>query len=181
MYEPAEDTFFLDDVLKNYQGKNALEIGIGSGYLTHRLCQNFELVVGTDISFDSLLFAKNNSLKNDRNKFLVCTDLGLSLKNKFDLIVSNPPYLPEGPVKFEDQTIHGGPEGIELSLKLTESCVYLLSETGKLLIVRSNLSNLHKMDQHIKGLFLQSKIVARKRLFFEILEVVELSGINYQS
>jgi len=115
MYKPAEDTFFLEDALKFYKGKCALEIGIGSGYLTHGLCKNYNLVVGTDISFNSLLFAKSNYLKNDNNVFLVCTDLAFPLQNKFDLIISNPPYLPQESVQFEDNTVHGGAKGIELS------------------------------------------------------------------
>jgi release factor glutamine methyltransferase len=175
MYKPSEDTFFLEDMIKCYKGRCALEIGIGSGYLTHILCKNFKLVVGTDISFNSLLFAKNNYLKNDNNAFLVCTDLALPLKNKFDLIISNPPYLPQGSVQFEDNTVHGGTKGFELGLKIIKSCLNLLNETGKLLIVRSNLSDLRRMDQMIQELSINSRVLARKRLFFEELEILELS------
>lgn len=175
MYKPAEDTFFLEDVIKCYKGRYALEIGIGSGYLTHSLCKNFKLVVGTDISFNSLLFAKSNYLKNDDNAFLVCTDLALPLQKKFDLIISNPPYLPQGSVQFEDDTVHGGAKGFELSLKLIHSCRHLLNKTGKLLIVRSNLSDLRKMDEMVQELSINRRVLARKRLFFEELEILELS------
>lgn len=181
MYEPAEDTYFLEDVIKNYRGKFALEIGIGSGYLLHCLRKNFDYVVGTDISFDSLLFAKNNSVKYDDNTYLICTDLALSIKNKFDLIISNPPYLPHGDSKIEDNTVHGGLDGFEFSLRLIKSCISLLNDAGQLLIVRSNLSNLDKMDQKIRGLFTNSKVVARKNFFFEVLDVLELSGKIYPS
>lgn len=175
MYKPAEDTFFLEDALKFYKGKCALEIGIGSGYLTHGLCKNYNLVVGTDISFNSLLFAKSNYLKNDNNVFLVCTDLAFPLQNKFDLIISNPPYLPQGSVQFEDNTVHGGAKGIEVSLKLIKNCLPLLNRTGKFLIVRSNLSDLRRMDQMMQELSINKRVVARKRLFFEELEILELS------
>lgn len=176
MYRPAEDTFFLEDVIKCYTGRCALEIGIGSGYLTHSLCKNFNLVVGTDIAFNSLLFAKSNYLKNDDNAFLVCTDLALPLQIKFDLIISNPPYLPQESVQLEDNTVHGGARGFELSLKLIKSCLHLLNKTGKLLIVRSNLSNLGRMDQMVQELSINSRVLARKRLFFEELEILELYG-----
>ena len=53
-YLPAEDTFFLADRLKDLRGKSALDIGCGSGYLTDILNTNFQLVVGTDISFNTL-------------------------------------------------------------------------------------------------------------------------------
>src|ERR1044072_9990196 len=94
MYSPSEDTYFMEDILANYRGKIALEVGIGSGYLTKLLCKNFEFVVGTDIDIASIMYAKNNNLANFSNKLLVCSDLSLPLKCKFDLIVSNPPYLP---------------------------------------------------------------------------------------
>lgn len=176
MYEPAEDTFFLEDTIKHYKGESALEIGVGSGYLTHRLCKNFNHVVGTDISFNSLVSAKSTYLKNDDNAFLICTDLASPLQNKFDLIVSNPPYLPHGSAQFEDNAVHGGTKGFELSLKLIKSSLHLLNNTGKLLIVRSNLSDLRKMDQMIQDLSIYGHVLARKKLFFEELEILELSG-----
>ena len=54
-YLPAEDTFFLADQLKDLSGNSALDIGCGSGYLTDVLRLNFQLVVGTDISFNTLI------------------------------------------------------------------------------------------------------------------------------
>ena len=54
MYEPAEDTFFLEDYIKNQKGQCALEIGTGSGYLTKILEKNFDFVVGTDIDFSAI-------------------------------------------------------------------------------------------------------------------------------
>ena len=61
-YLPAEDTFFLADGLKDLCGKSALDIGCGSGYLTDILNSNFQLVVGTDISFNTLC-TQNYKLK----------------------------------------------------------------------------------------------------------------------
>ena len=37
MYNPSDDTFFIEDIIINYKGNYALEIGIGSGYLTRYL------------------------------------------------------------------------------------------------------------------------------------------------
>ena len=54
-YLPAEDTFFLADQLHGLTGYSALDIGCGSGFLTNVLKLNFELVVGTDISFNTLI------------------------------------------------------------------------------------------------------------------------------
>ena len=62
-YLPAADTFFLADQLKGLSGNSALDIGCGSGYLTDVLKSAFELVVGTDISFNTL-FEQNYKTQN---------------------------------------------------------------------------------------------------------------------
>ena len=180
MYCPSEDTYFMEDILANYRGKIALEIGIGSGYLTRLLCTNFEFVVGTDIDINSIMYAKNNTLANISNKLLVCSDLGLPLKCKFDLIISNPPYLPTEFGNLDDTAVYGGKKGIELTIRLLRSIQLQLSEIGKIVIMRSTLSDLKKMDDFIDELFLNNKIIAEKTFFFESLEILELSGLrNY--
>jgi release factor glutamine methyltransferase len=178
MYCPSEDTYFMEDILANYRGKIALEIGIGSGYLTRLLCTNFEFVVGTDIDINSIMYAKNNTLANISNKLLVCSDLGLPLKCKFDLIICNPPYLPTEFGNLDDTAVYGGKKGIELTIRLLRSIQLQLSERGKIVIMRSTLSDLKKMDDFIDKLFLNNKIIAKKTFFFESLEILELSGLR---
>ena len=68
MYNPSDDTFFIADFISNYSGNYALEIGIGSGYLTEILCKNFKYVFGTDIDFTSVKHSKY-FLRNFKNKF----------------------------------------------------------------------------------------------------------------
>ena len=146
MYRPSEDTYFMEDILTNYRGKIALEVGIGSGYLTRLLCTNFEFVVGTDLDVNSIMYAKNNTLANISNKLLVCSDLSLPLKCKFDLIISNPPYLPKEFGNLVDTAVYGGKKGIELTIRLLRSIQLQLTERGKIVIMRSTLSDLKKMD-----------------------------------
>lgn len=178
MYGPSEDTYFMEDILANYRGNIALEVGIGSGYLTRLLCTNFEFVVGTDIDVDSIMYAKNNTLANISNKLLVCSDLSLPLKCKFDLIISNPPYLPTDLGNLDDISVYGGKKGIELTIRLLRSIQLQLSERGKIVLMRSTLADLKKMDDFIDNLFLSSKIIAKKAFFFESLEILELSGVR---
>lgn len=179
MYQPAEDTFLMEDAIKNYQGNFALEIGIGSGYLTRKLCSSFSFVIGTDLNFDSIVYAKNNTLLANSNKLLLCTDLGSALNFKFDLIISNPPYLPKDTLRgFEDNAIYGGTEGIELTLRILNSSLPLLHDNGKILLSRSSLSNIQKMDDFIDRLFFKKRVLLRKNLFFESLEIIELAGVR---
>ena len=182
MYKPAEDTFLMEDVLKDYHGNFALEIGIGSGYLTQRLCSNYAFVIGTDLNFESIVYAKNNTLLANSNKLLICTDLGSPLNFKFDLIVSNPPYLPtDTEWESEDNTVYGGKEGIELTFRIINSALSLLHDNGKILLLRSSLSNLEQMDNFIDKLFFKKRVLLRKNLFFEFLEIIELAGVRNTS
>lgn len=72
-------------------------------------------------------------------------------------------------------------KGIELTIRLLRSVQLQLSERGKIVIMRSTLSDLKKMDDFINKLFSNTKIIARKTFFFESLEILELSGVRYSS
>ena len=112
---------------------------------------------------------------------MVCSDLSLPLKCKFDLIISNPPYLPTEFGNLDDTAVYGGKKGIELTIRLLRSIQLQLSECGKIVILRSSLSDLNKMDDFIDKLFLNNKILAKKNFFFESLEILELSGVRNSS
>ena len=66
-YPPSEDTFFIANNIENEKGISALDLGSGSGYLTKLLCENFSLVVGTDINYNVL---QNQSSYKTQN--LIC-------------------------------------------------------------------------------------------------------------
>ncbi len=164
-YAPAEDTYFLEDNIVNEKGKNALDIGTGSGYLTRTLSQNFSQVIGTDIDFNSLI----NQSKKIKNR--ICCDAADAIDCKFDLIVCNMPYLQSD--EIWDRRVDGGKEGIEIPLKIIKSAVKCLNDSGKMLFVTSSLANYKKLIDESEKLGLELKIVARKKLFFEELIIVK--------
>ena len=164
-YAPAEDTYFLEDNLVNEKGKNALDIGTGSGYLTRTLSKNFSQVIGTDIDFDSLI-NQNKKIKNR-----ICCDAADALNCKFDLIVCNMPYLQSD--EISDRKVDGGKEGVEVPLKIIKSAVKCLNDSGKMLFVTSSLANYEKLIEESQKLGLDLKIVDKKKLFFEELIIVE--------
>ena len=86
-YLPAEDTFFLADIIEKESGNMALDIGCGSGYLTNILKNSFNLVIGTDISYNTL------RVQNYKVENVVCCNSADALQLKFDLIICNLPYL----------------------------------------------------------------------------------------
>ena len=190
MYLPSDDSILLANCLKDYHGNLALDIGVGSGIITETLCQNFEYVTGTDIVIETLKRCKesivryrqsdNNMVsKRDMRFELICTDAASAFRSStFDLIVSNPPYLPddydnEGR-KIHDRTIYGGPTGIELTLHIIRSSLSSLRRDGRLVTIVSSLSNVSSLYQLTHQLNLSIKKIAQKKMFFETVSVIEI-------
>ncbi len=164
-YPPSEDTFFIVDNIENEKGGFALDVGSGSGYLTKLLSENFSFVVGTDINFDVL---KNQTYKT---KNIVCCSGSDALKIKFDFIVCNLPYLATDEIM--DVATDGGKEGFEIPKKIFDSVVSNMAENGKFVFVTSTLSNYQKLIEYAQKLGLTTRIMAKKKLFFEDLILIE--------
>jgi len=164
-YPPSEDTFFIVDNIENEKGNFALDVGSGSGYLTKLLSKNFSFVVGTDINFNVL---KNQTYKT---KNIVCCNGSDALKIKFDFIVCNLPYLATDTII--DIATDGGEEGFEIPKKIFDSVINNMAENGKFIFVTSSLSNYQKLIEYAQKLGLKTRIMAKKKLFFEELILVE--------
>jgi len=178
MYTPSEDSFLLADSICQYKGWRALEIGVGSGLLLKILEKNFAYVAGSDIDLQSLQHCKQQiSSSSSSTVLLVCCDAGSAFGiRKFDLIVSNPPYLPNDKFsKILDPTVDGGPTGMEATVHFINTSVPLLAKDGKMLVVMSSLADPSIFDRIIMKKNIQKKIIKEKRLFYETLSVVELS------
>jgi len=157
--------------VSRYAGESALEIGAGSGIILKTLHKSFKFVVGTDIDRVSLKHCKDNLPKDI---FLLCCDAASPLRYKFDLIVSNPPYLAMEDNEKRDSAIHGDSNGIGTTLNFIKSAAQLLAEKGNMLIVVSSLSNNAKIDELIARMKLKRRVISEKKLFFEKLAIIEL-------
>jgi len=164
-YAPAEDTFFIADYLEKEKGLSALDVGSGSGYLTKLLSKNFSFVIGTDINFTVL---KNQTYRTGN---LVCCNGSDALNMHFDLIVCNLPYLATDEVL--DAATDGGKDGVEIPQKIFDSIHKNIKIGGKFLFVTSSLSDYQKLMDYAQKLGLEARILAKKKLFFEELIIVE--------
>lgn len=177
MYVPSDDTFLLADCIRQYNGRWALEIGVGSGLLLRILEKNFAYVAGSDINLGALRHSKQRSSK----ALLVCCDAASAFGTvKFDLIVSNPPYLPDhdddNNNNIRDLTVHGGPKGIETAIHFINSALPLLARDGKMLLVISSLADSSTLDNIIQENKVHKKVIKEKRVFYETLSIVQLNA-----
>lgn len=114
-------------MLKSAGDVKILDIGTGSGAIIVSLLDLLPQAkgVGVDISVDALIVAKENSERigvKERCGF-VRSDLfsKLPLDKKFDIIVSNPPYIPEADMDGLDEDVKkepvtalvGGKDGLD--------------------------------------------------------------------
>ena len=173
MYLPDVDSFLLIDSLKDYSGESALEIGTGTGIVSNFLLKNFKNVVSTDIDYDSVLYCKK---QYSSEITFICCDAATAIVSKFDLIVSNPPYLPND--RFYDKNIHGGRTGIEKTIHFIHSSISNLAKYGHMILIVSSLSDIPKLDRFIFEKKINGKVINKRRIFYETLYVYELSIIN---
>ena len=73
-----------------------LDIGTGSGCIAITLKKELNCsVTAIDISTDALEVAKNNALNNNVNINFYQSDVFSNVDDKYDIIISNPPYIKE--------------------------------------------------------------------------------------
>ncbi|MGH9991948.1 MAG: HemK2/MTQ2 family protein methyltransferase [Nitrososphaera sp.] len=171
IYTPSEDTFLLAECIRRYRGSRALEIGVGAGLLLKVLEKNFDLVAGSDVDIEAIRHCAGRT-----GAMVVCCDAAsaFSPSAKFDLIVSNPPYLPDDG-KILDSAVNGGPKGIEKTIHFVVSAFPLLAVGGRMLIVVSSLADPGDLDRLVVDSKFHKKVIREKTLFYETLYVIELS------
>ena len=148
-----ETELLVDTILKIYQEKriSILDIGTGSGCIIISLLSILENSngIGVDISNNAILTAKKNALKyklTKRVKFLNKSFNNIFSK-KFDLIVSNPPYIDSKDIKnlSDDIKRHeprialdGGNDGLDLIKKVIYKSKDILKIKGMLALEIGN-------------------------------------------
>ena len=96
---PRQDTEVLvEEVSKVAEGKRVLDLCTGTGCILLSLAKMCRLkkAVGTDISPEAIQIAKKNAANLQAEAQFYCGDLFHAVPQElcFDIIVSNPPYIP---------------------------------------------------------------------------------------
>ena len=142
----VESLVRIAPLLKREGDVKILDIGTGSGAIIVSLLDYLPNAkgVGVDISVDALIVAKENSEKigvTGRIGF-VRSDVfsKLPLEKKFDIIVSNPPYIPAGDIAGLDKDVQqeprgaldGGTDGLDFYRRITAEAMGHMAEEGVL-------------------------------------------------
>ncbi len=143
---PDSETL-IEAVLRRLKDKQAplsiLDLGTGSGCLLLALLYEFQNATGTgvDISEDALKVARENALHlglQSRAKFLT-SHWCMQVEDTFDIIISNPPYIPTGDIldlqpEVSDHepklALDGGADGLSCYRAIVASLANHLAEGG---------------------------------------------------
>lgn len=112
---PQPDTEMLVEeainVAKQNVTKSILDICTGSGAIAIALKKNLDSVqvTASDISVEALEVAKENAKNNEVEINFICSDMFENIVGKFDLIVSNPPYIENEIIKTLPQEVQNEP------------------------------------------------------------------------
>ncbi|RLF59291.1 MAG: methyltransferase [Thermoplasmata archaeon] len=176
VYEPSDDTYMLARNLEINKGDKVLDMGTGCGILAiiaYR--KGASKVVACDINKKAVECAKYNVTMNNARVKVIESDLFENIREKFDLIIFNPPYLPSDPLEKDDElkiAWDGGKNGREVIDRFIDEVEKFLKPGGRFQIVVSSLSGIEDVIKKIDEKKFEIKINERKRFFFEELVVI---------
>ena len=167
IYNPEEDSFLLLKHVKEYAKGKVLDVGTGSGILAEEALKYTKDVLAVDINEESIKLCKGKNIN------AIKSDLFSNVNERFDLIIFNPPYLPEDRLEDEEtkRTVSGGKAGYELIERFIKESGNYLNNSGKILLLFSSLTNKKKIDSLIKNNNFKFILLEKEKLFFEELYV----------
>ena len=174
---PRSDTeLIIEKVLKNFEkndNKNMLDIGTGSGCIILSILLERKKFrgIGIDASKQAINIAKINAKMQqfgNRIRF-INTDIDNFFSYKYDLIVSNPPYIKKSKLRsliedvknFEPKlALAGGPDGFSVIWKVIAKSSKLLKKNGMLILEIDN-TQVIKTKEMLKKYKFYTKDVCR--------------------
>ena len=179
VYSPSDDSFLLVECIKkeNLVDKNCLDMGCGSGVESEAmLLSGAKNVLAVDINPNALKETKKRIKTSFPGHILGSfkvkkSNLFSNIKEKFDFIAFNPPYVPSEEIKWKD--LDGGKNGREIIDIFIPQAKKHLRKKGVLLLLISSLNLEKEVRVLLKKNNFSVKIVGRKKLFFEELLVLK--------
>ena len=162
-----ETEVLIDLILSQINNKNnyfnILDIGTGSGCILVSLLKELTKAkgIGVDKSSKAIAIAKKNSISqqvDSRSSFKNVNLENIKFDKKFDLIVSNPPYLPDVSLKnlnldiklYEPKiALQGGVQGVDFLCKIITLASKILKIKG-LLALEIGDNQFHILAKQLK-------------------------------
>jgi release factor glutamine methyltransferase len=166
VYQAQGDTALLVESIEREQlapGSRVLDIGTGSGALAVAAACHGASVTAVDVSRWALATALCNGLLHGRLIDVRHGDLLAPVRGDlFDMIVSNPPYVPAAArsARGAARAWDAGPDGRDFIERICRQAPTVLAPGGVLLLVQSSLSNVPKTYSLLRKRGLRPDIVA---------------------
>ena len=154
----------VDLILTENPEKNlkVLDIGTGSGAIALALAKNRPdwSVTAADISQDALELATENANVQNLNLSFIKSDCFSKISSKYDIIVSNPPYISrEDQEEVDLNVLHSEPhlalfadeDGLAIYRRIAESSKDYLNDGGKIYLEIG-----YKQGQSVPALFTEN-------------------------
>ena len=131
------------------EGQSVLDLCTGSGAIAISVYKELEKynrkvkMTATDVSADALALAKENAEANDADILFIQSDLFSRIRGRFDIIVSNPPYIPSADIEglqkevkdYEPRlALDGGADGLDIYRKIAQECGKYLNRGGMIIL-----------------------------------------------
>ena len=140
---PRQDTEVLVEEVLKEKGGTVLDLCTGSGCIAVSLAKlgHFQQVDAADISVDALDIAKENAKRAGVQVRFYQGNLFETITQKYDIIVSNPPYIPKKVIetlepevkKYEPyQALYGPNHGLYFYETISKFAVDFLNSDGKI-------------------------------------------------
>ncbi len=171
VYRPSEDSRLLLEAISVEAGEEFLEVGTGSSFVALHAARHAR-AVATDANPKAVRLARSNARRNGLDLEIVLTDLAAGLRGPFGVVAFNPPYLEGTAGDALDGAWSGGRGGSEVSLRFLADLPRILAPGGRayLLLSRANRESYAEARNAFRV-----RPVARRTLFFEQIEVLELT------
>lgn len=213
VYVPSDDTYliidyFSESINENYfdgldikNVKNILDMGTGTGIIAlflqevKKRISNFSpRIIASDILENAIKCAKLNESFNNPEKSITFIQSDLfkkfpaNLKNKFNVIIFNPPYLPSlkynsqvGIKKGIDNSWNGGKKGFEVFLEFISQVKSFLdlSQNYYVYYISSSVVDFQNVTKELEKCGFKNTILKKKHIFFEDIILNRLEKSKY--
>lgn len=149
--DPRPETELIIDIANKYISENNyksfIDLGTGSGCIILSILKENKNIkgLGLDISLNAINIAKKNSsrLELENHAMFLVSDWFSSVKETYDLIISNPPYISSGEVRTLSKSVKnydplisldGGQDGLKCYREIAKDANRIINKDGMVIL-----------------------------------------------